>query len=504
MSMTSNSLAAGQGFGIKNEVFKTGAQVLGRKLLILATPLKANESGVSLNVPTPVISPEDVASRGGFGAMAHRLAIAAFRGSKAVTGPSTATGYLYLYVAGKLYQITVATGKTPTEIGDLIVSALSSDSECPVKAVNAAGVVTFTALSKGIWGNYLTIAVNQDLAADQALPSGVSVAITAMSGGSGVPDVATDIKTALGSGDSANEAFFTDVIHGYVQDSTVLDALSSYVGEGNEYVGLYDRNIHRPFRSLTGDVSTGSTGLSALLTLGAGRKQDRCNGVLPKPGSLTHPSEIAAEAMGYMAAANNERAEASYVGHVLSGVDPGLVARQAGNDWTTEYTNRDTAVKAGISATVVESGSVVLQNVITFYHPDSIPQKSNAFREMANVSKTQNILYNRALAYSTEYWQAFTVVNDKAKVTVAASRAKARDRNDAIATELSLIKSFMANGWLYDDQYSIDALKAADAVTVREGGDGFNVQVPYIYSGVGNIIDTEAYVDTSIAVVTQA
>lgn len=527
MSMSSNSLAAGVGAGVKNVVLKPGAEIVQRKILILATPLAAKLSNVNIALPTKVTSPDDVGSRAGFGSMAHRLAIAAFRGSNysvpvylcfeeepsdavaatgsiALIGTTILAGTLYLYVAGKLYEITVTKGESITAIGDAIVAALSADKECPVSAVNTAGVVTLTALSKGDWGNGITIAVNQDLAEGQALPSGLTVTISAMANGAGVPTVATDLPLALGTGTNANEQFFTDVIHGYGQNATVLDALSQYVGEGNDYTGLYDRNVHRPFRSLTGDTATGSAGLSALLAFGDGRKNDRCNGVIVRPGSLTHPSEIAAEALGYMAMKNNELAEANYVGLLLSGVDPGDVARQAGNDWTQDYANRDSAVKAGISPTVIEDGSVTMQNVVSFFHPSSIPQTSNAFREMCNISKIQNILYNKALAYSSEKWLQFTIVSDKADVTVAASREKARDRDDVIDTELALIEAFAAHAWIYDKDYSINALKEYSAVTIREGGDGFQTIVPYILSGVGNIKDTISYVDTSIAVLSAA
>ena len=131
-----------------------------------------------------------------------------------------------------------------------------------------------------------------------------------MSGGSGVPTVASDLVTALGTGSNKNEQLFTDVIQRlWPERYGCSDALSQYVGEGNDYTGCYDRLVHRPFRSLTGDTATGSAGLTALIALGSGRLEDRCNGVIVRPGSLTHPSEIAAEAMGYMAEQNNDRAE---------------------------------------------------------------------------------------------------------------------------------------------------------------------------------------------------
>ncbi|MDR2433241.1 MAG: hypothetical protein LBD47_01560 [Treponema sp.] len=171
-----------------------------------------------------------------------------------------------------------------------------------------------------------------------------------MTGGSGLPDVAADLPLALGGGDSANEAGFTAIVHGYGKDSTVLDALSEYNGIGNENIGLYQETIARPFRSLVGDVSPGSDGLAALIFYTDTRKTDRTNGIVCRPGSLTHPAEIAAEALGYMEITNAQFAEKGYSDAPLSGIDPGILARNAGQDWTTEYTNRDLAVHTGTEA----------------------------------------------------------------------------------------------------------------------------------------------------------
>lgn len=520
-SITSSSLAAGLGVGVKNKVFKASAAVLDRKIFVLGTPLAANVDSVTLAVPKLITCPEDGSDKYGAGSCLARLIAGAFKGSNysvpvyafpeaepddavAATGAlalvvtTVKAGTLYLYVAGTLYEIEITAGETATQIGDAIVSALPDDDDCPVTAANAAGTVTLTAKSKGVYGNDIDITINAWPQDGEELPSGLTVTITKMSGGSGVPDLATDLSTGLGSGDSANESFFTDVVHPYGQKTAILDAISAYVGEGNGYTGLYDRLVHRPFRCLTGDVSEGSDGLAALVTLGDSRKSDRANGAVARPGSMTHPSEIAAVAIGVMARINNTRAEENYVNVELPGVDPGNLCRLSGEDWTMSYTNRDTAVKAGISPTIVEDGAVLLQNVVTFYHPSSIPTTSNAFREMRNISVLQNILYNRWKAYKAEKWQGFTIVSDTKNVTNATSREKARDKESVRDEELALIHSFAAHAWIYDPDYSIDALK--DAVTVREGGDGFEIAVPYILSGVGNIIDSITYVDTSIAV----
>jgi phage tail sheath gpL-like len=523
-------MAAAVGVGVQNTVFKSAATVMPRKLLIIATQSPAYLDCAPIEKPVLVLSPEDVTSKAGFGTMAHRLARAAFRGTKnsvpvylmlqeepetaqAATGEimivadtadtSHGDGTIALYIAGKVYKTPVLVADNALAIASRIAAAVEKDLSCPVKAVSAAGVVTLTAKSKGPWGNGITIAVNQRLNENEALPSGVFCLITPMSGGQGLPDLESGLKTALGSGDSSNEERFTDVVHGYGKDSQILDALSQYVGEGNEFSGLYERTIARPFRSMTGDTATGSEGLQATIEFTNNRKYDRCNGMCSRPGSLTHPQEIAAELMGAMAYTSSSYAQGSHNATLLSGVDPGIVARDAGLDldWTTEYTNCDRAVRSGVSPLIVESGKVVTLNVVSFYRPDSIPEESNMYRRMRDISITQNILFNLMKNFSSEKWKAFSTHKDKSMVTSAFDKAKARDIDDVKDDDLALINSFMGKGWLYDTAFSIQKLKEPDAVQTRLDGGGFNNSLYFIYSGEGGILDTICYVDTSIAVV---
>ena len=518
-----NSVAAGVSVEVKNVPLAFSGEVLARKILIMATALSAYAAKHPVGTPFLVLSPEDVASKCGPGSMAHRLAIAADRGSKSavpmsvlieadtngatfakgtltltVTGPQSGT--LALYVAGKKYGIPVQPTDTAALLGGRIAVAITADQAAPVSAVNVDGVSTLTSKSAGPWGNGITVAINQRPAEGETTPTGVTAVIGAMTGGSGFPDVAADLPLALGSGDSANEAGFTAVIHGYGKDSTVLDALSVYNGIDNENAGLYQETIARAFRSLWGDVSLGSDGLAGLIAYTDTRKSDRTSGVFPVPGSLTHPAEIAAEAMGYMEITNADLAEKGYNDAPLSGVDPGVIARMNGQDWTSEYTNRDLAVHNGISTSIVKGGVVLIQNVVTHYRPDNIPEKSRCFRRMRDISIIQNMQATYKQLFGSAKWTNFTVVKNVANVQNSASRALARDKDMVRDDLMSLIIAFMNRAWIYDKAPSVAFLKTAQAVQERDGGTGFNTQVPYVLSGEGNILDNVVLLDTSFAV----
>lgn len=518
MALNQTSLAAAVGSTVRNVQFQSEALNVPRKILIIGTYDPAKTSVVA-ETPVQVLSAEDAGDRFGFGSMVHRLAVQAFIGGNGVpvyiqpqaeaggavaatgdidfTGSTgVASGTISLYIAGLAVPVNIAAGTTADNIAAAVVAAVNAEKTLPVSAA-VDGVTTaqvnLTAKSKGPWGNDISIDFN--LGAGQALPSGVVAAVTDMSAGAGVPTVA-DALDGLGTGDSANEDFYTDVVHGYGTDTTTLDAISAYVGAGNDFLGLYSKTVSRPFRVLIGDTAAGSSGLAALIAISDVRKTDRASGILSVPGSASHPAEIAAQAIGHMARINQDRAAQHYLGIQLIGIHPGAKADR----WTSDYDNRDTAVKSGISPTRVQSGAVFLQNVVTFYRPDNVPVSSNGYRSMRNISIIQNMLQNIRVNFEQEKWQGISIVADTTRVTNTTDRQKARDI-DAVKDDLiALARSFESHAWIYTADFTISKLKEAGAVTVRAGGLGFDNVLSVIFSGEGGILDTVVEFDTSLAV----
>ena len=200
--------------------------------------------------------------------------------------------------------------------------------------------------------------------------------------------------------------------------------------------------------------------------------------------------------MGVMAATNNNRAAEHYVGKILPGVIPGAVADR----WTSSYDSRDTAVKAGISPTVVKSDTVYMQNVVTFYHPDDVPVSSNLYRSMRNISIVQNILDAIYVNFAQEKWQGISIVADVTKVTNSIDANKARDVEAVIDDLVALATAFESRAWVYNAAFTISRLQAGGLVSIRSGGTGFDSTLPIIVSGEGAILDTVVEADTSLAV----
>ena len=523
MTITPNSLAAGNFGSVKNENFAVTASVLARKVVLIASK-DAAKTGLTVDVPVQIFSSEDCGDKGGFGSMAQRLAKRLFEGSQGVetwlipqdeaggaaasageldwTGSTgVVAGTIAVYIAGDRYPVNISAAATIEEISDAVVAVINAVKDAPVVAATTAVTfeTTITAKSKGPWGDDIDISLN--LQEDDATPAGVLVAITDMTGGSGVPDITSALDAMGTTGtDSQNEKFFTDFMHGYGQDTTTLDAISAYNGAGNDFTGNYKKEVHRPFRGLSGDTTADTAGLSALIAIGDGRKLDRTQSIFPAPGSQNHPEELAAFVVGTAARKNNSRAESSTIDDPM----PGFRVGDSSDRWTDDDVNRNLAIAAGICTSQVKNGVLTIQNLVTFYHPDSVPVESNGYRQYRNISLVaQNILTNVLANFGTEKWHDIVIVDDKTAVSDPAVAEKARDVGDVIDDLINLANIFEGKGWLFTASYTIEQLQEAGAVSIRAGITGFDSIFKVIPSGEGGIFNTEIKFDTSIAILLQ-
>lgn len=518
MAFDSTSRASAVASSVDNVAFAPPSDNVPSKILCIGTydPLKTS---VVDEVAKQVFSPEDAGDQAGFGFMLHRLVTQAFAGGQGIPvyilpqsevgtqaagdidftgGAGVLAGTMHLYIAGLHVPVTITAAMTDAQIATAAIAAVNAIKELPVTAlVNATPeIMDITAKSEGPEGNNISIAFN--LGAGQVLPTGVVAAITDMAGGATNPDIATALD-GLGTDDDANEEHFTDVVHGYGQDTAVLDAISAYVGSGDTKTGLYDPNVARPFYAFTGDTDPGSAALTALIGLTDLRKSDRGDGIVGVPGSQSHPSEIAAQTVGHIARIANEIVAQDYEGIVLTGIWPGDKADR----WTKKYDDRNIAYNAGISTTKVVSGQVVLQDMVTFYRPDSVSADSNGYRDIVNIKKTLNILDSQRRLFAAEKWQGIFTVTDVRIVKSSVDKTKARDIQAAKDELLGwYIGVVAAKGWIADLEFPIDKLKEADSVTLRPGG-GFDMKNRFVYSGAGKIKNVVTEFDTSFAVLAQ-
>lgn len=517
MSIISDSLASGLGVSAKNTQFKVTAEDLQRKALIIGTYDSA-KVGIADNVAEFFLNATVIGAKYGFGSMIHVLAVRVFAGSNngqgveisvipqpeqggsvaatgqvAFTAAGVLAGTVYLYIAGQRIPFTIPDAADDEAITDAAVAAITADPNLPIVASKVA--VTFElkidSKSTGPWGNGISIAFN--LGTGEEFPTGVSQVTVPMATGAGIPDIG-DALDGTGIGDNANEAHYTGMVHGYGLDTTTLNKISTYVGPGNGFTGLYSKVIARPFRALTGDVTPDDAGLTALIAIADARLDDRANGVVYAPSSRSHPSEIAALALGKIETLNSSIAARGYNGEPLEGIDPGVSANRP----TDEYSNRDLAVKKGIGATSVQGGVVTLENVITFYRPVEVAPSSNGYRDMSNISTLQNILNSEKLNFEQEKWKGTIIVEDKSMVT-GVNKTKAVDIGSVRDDMFVLADAWAEKGWIFNAKFMKNKLKEPGAITIREAGNGFTVINGFQLSGNGDIIDIANNFDIAIS-----
>ncbi len=112
-------------------------------------------------------------------------------GNISITGTATAAGTLSVYFVGKRVRVAVAAGDTAATITTALIAAITAATDLPVTAA-VDGVnnfqTNFTCRWKGETGNTIDVRLNMY---DEKTPKGLAVVITAMSGGTSNPDVAT-------------------------------------------------------------------------------------------------------------------------------------------------------------------------------------------------------------------------------------------------------------------------------------------------------------------------
>jgi phage tail sheath gpL-like len=498
---------------IQNTVLKPTAEDVASLIAIIGS----YEAGKTITdeVPALSLSPESTGSVYGFGSMLHRLHIQVNRGSDgqvpvyivpqaeaggavAATGDVDFTvagalaGTLAMYIGADRVPVTVTDAMTEEQLVDAIVAKIATLTSLNVTAAKRA--VTFeldlTSKTLGAYGNDNVISFNRQ--AGDVTPTGISWAITQPSGGSGLPDI-QDALDGMGTNDNKNELGFTAISHGYGQDSTTLAAIRDYVGPGDELTGTYAKIVARPLYSATGDNSDAS-GLTALLAFGNARTNDRANVIFPVAGSKSHPSEIGAQLIGVVERIALTAAARSYGGQALSQIDLGDEADR----WTNIEANRDLAVNAGISVSIVDGGVVKISDAITLYHPNSIPETSNIYRELVNIRKIRNILANEKTTFGALTLAKNIIVEDISKVSSLTDRQFAIDIDIVRSTHFSLIDAFVGKAWLYEGTFAKENL----SVALRSATDGFDSIIKAILSGVNKITDNQVQADISTAVLT--
>ena len=186
-----------------------------------------------------------------------------------VTGPATFNGTVALQVAGIAVDVGVVAAASAVSIAAAIVAKINAKPDLPVSATVAGDVVTLTARNKGTAGN--DIDVRHSFYQGEALPAGVGLIITAMTGGATDADVAT-VFAAIG------DTQFPTIILPFAGTATLVAVETELASRAG------------PLRAIESMAYAGLRGsYGALAAIGAVRNSMYVSMIGAK-GSPTHPA----------------------------------------------------------------------------------------------------------------------------------------------------------------------------------------------------------------------
>ncbi|MDD2794363.1 phage tail sheath subtilisin-like domain-containing protein [Acidocella sp.] len=292
--------------------------------------------------------------------LADAAGSAAATGTFTITGPATAAGTFYAAVGRFTVPVGVSVGDTATVIAANIAAAINALVLIPVTAAAVAGVVTFTAVNKGLQGNNINLAINPlGPVAGQVLPAGVGVTIAAMAGGATDADLGT---VAASIGDQQ----FDFIGHPYGETAQMGEMTTAM----NDTTGRWAWN-----RQDYGHVWTATPGtISSLLTYG-GTLNDQhadCLGII---GYLADPVDFVADWMG--AAAVSLR---NLPSQPLQSLKLSTVTAAPRANWLT-LAQENTLYAAGIALPRSDSyGNVTVGQDVTTYKTNAFGQPDASYR----------------------------------------------------------------------------------------------------------------------------
>ncbi|AUR91237.1 tail sheath protein [Vibrio phage 1.158.O._10N.261.45.E12] len=476
MGAPKNLRAAGRFLDVFYQDFNAGtAYSLPQRIAIFA---QGSESSTYSTDKFEITSNQDVADKMGFGSPAHLVAKELFPANGGVllgvgvtvyplpneaggvqaaaditpAGTQTVAAQYFVRVGGVTSNaFTALKDETPAEIVPKIVTAINGNLDMPVIATDETTKVTITAKHKGTTGNDLVVEVI-------GTPQGVTFATTAMTGGLVDPDI--DVATGQ---------------VGDIWETLIINQLGTVAHDKLQVFNdaRWNQLVAKPFVAYYGTSETDETVLKAYT---ANRKQDKANGVMPCPGSSSAPWIIAARAVGRIANQANNHPAMEYRNLRLDTIVPG----KDGEQWS--YDERDLAWKAGVSSTQIIAGSHVLDNTLTFYHPDG--QVNPAFGKQVYHTKLYTVMYNVNLIINSDEWSQVALIPDDQVST----SPDARKPND-LKTQLYVLADNLADDAIISDA---EFTKANIVVGIDDQNPNrVNVTFPVKLSGNWDIISVD-------------
>ena len=306
----------------------------------------------------------------------------AAEGRITVSGTATANGSGAVYIGGVATEFAIKKGDDEAAILDNLAAAINGNMNVPVIAEVDGGDIKLTSKWSGESANLITLHIDGDI-------PGLTIGRVAFEGGALDPDI-TPAFQEIGN------VWETQILDSF--DYKKLSRLDAYQIYGE---GRWASLEKKPLLVAHGCTDT----LEVRTAITDPRKTDYVNYLITSVGSRELPCVIAAKGLlnDIMTTANNNPAQ-GYKG-LLTGL-------HCGDDPVQEnYGQRDSSVKKG-SSTNIKNGSVAeLNDIITFWHPESegtFPSR----RGVVTMVKLQNIVFNVRLIMEADHLKAAPLIAD--------------------------------------------------------------------------------------------
>jgi phage tail sheath gpL-like len=307
----------------------------------------------------------------------------ASKGSITPTGTATANSSGTVAIGGVLTEFALIKGSNAAAILNTLKAAINGNMNVPAIADIVEGALTLTSKWSGESSNLITLEIAGDF-------PGVTFQTVAFAGGALDPDI-TPALAKIGN------VWETQILDSF--DYKKLTRLDQYQEYGEGRWGSLEK---KPLLVAHGCTDT----LEVRTAITDPRKTDYVNYLIVSVGSRELPCVVAAKGLlkDIMTTANNNPAQ-GYKG-LLTGL-------HCGDDSVQEsYGQRDSSVKKG-SSTNIKNGSVAeLNDIITFWHPESegtFPSR----RGVVTMVKLQNIVFNVRLIMEADALKGAPLVSDK-------------------------------------------------------------------------------------------
>ncbi|GBQ23141.1 bacteriophage tail sheath protein [Gluconacetobacter sacchari DSM 12717] len=328
--------------------------------------------------------------------LADDAASVAAKGSLTVSGTAAASGTLALYFGDVLVPVLVTSGDTAAAVAANIVLAASGITGLAVSLAvdgTTAAKVNVTALNKGAAGNDILLGLNVlGTAAGQATPSGITVTLTQMTGGTQNP---TGLSSALsGLGNRVYDLF----IHPYTDAASLTafrQAFDNLTGRWSPDEQIYGHGI---------TAYRGTYGQATAFGLTQNDPHTTIMGISDSPSS---PMDWAAEigARAAMSMRTNPALPITGVAGVLNVLPPTDAGRFIASQ-------RNSLLWDGMSThTVDDSGTVAIERLITTYQTNAGGQPDDSYLGIETLL-TAEVCLQDMQAYLSSQFGGYGLVAD--------------------------------------------------------------------------------------------